>query len=197
MSQPIGISDDYGNLILSTGLAHQQRPHEMQGLPSSQEEIMHQARREENSTSSRLRPGTVSRLATAPLSVKQTDAQLGRPACVTCHERKVKCDLYMPSSTCSNCTKAGRTDCRPHRRRERGSGRQKPSRPSSESLPRGNFEQSLSMEIARSFVQDQNVEQQVHLDPKPRSHPENCYSPLGESYSNRNSQRPSDIDVNS
>ena len=31
--------DDYGNMLLSTGLAHQQRPQEMQGLQRSQEEL--------------------------------------------------------------------------------------------------------------------------------------------------------------
>ena len=58
VNQQIGVDDDYGNLILSVGLALQQKPEEIQGLSESgQDDIVQDVVRHDGANGSRSRPG--------------------------------------------------------------------------------------------------------------------------------------------
>lgn len=44
---------------------------------------------------------------------------LGKAACVACHQRKIRCDARTVGLPCSNCRLASRPDCRLHVKRKR------------------------------------------------------------------------------
>ena len=60
VNQPIGVDDDYGNLILSVGLALQQKPEEIHGLPESgQDHVLHNLSGYSGANETRSRPGMI------------------------------------------------------------------------------------------------------------------------------------------
>jgi len=44
---------------------------------------------------------------------------MARSACVTCHQRKVRCDAHIKGFPCSRCTSSGKSDCRIHQKKKR------------------------------------------------------------------------------
>jgi hypothetical protein len=86
VNQRIGVDDDYGNLILSVGLALQQKPEEVQGLSESgQDHIVHNVAGHGSANESRSRSGMTTLKETTrsnPANVRTV-----RNACVTCHKR--------------------------------------------------------------------------------------------------------------
>lgn len=52
---------------------------------------------------------------------RSLNSSLGRAACTTCHQRKVKCDAHDVGTPCSSCRLASRDDCRIHQKRKRAS----------------------------------------------------------------------------
>ena len=66
VNQRIGVDDDYGNLILSVGLALQQKPEEIQGLSESgQDDIVRDVAQYDGANGSRSRPGITTLTDTA------------------------------------------------------------------------------------------------------------------------------------
>jgi transcriptional regulatory protein AMDR len=44
---------------------------------------------------------------------------MARSACVTCHQRKVRCDAHIKGFPCSRCISSGKSDCRIHQKKKR------------------------------------------------------------------------------
>ncbi len=78
------IGDDFGNMILSVGLAQQQQAQARQGLePSTTDAVQVHGR----STNGRAKPSMLT--GVLRLDSRLTDLGVARKACVTCHQRYV------------------------------------------------------------------------------------------------------------
>jgi len=44
---------------------------------------------------------------------------MARSACVSCHQRKVRCDAHLKGFPCSNCISSNKSDCRIHQKKKR------------------------------------------------------------------------------
>lgn len=117
LSDPVKLSDDYGNLIHSLGVSQQQRSDEArQVLPKDT------AFKQTPAEASPAHGNRAHDVHQSSNPAKKTNrgrtAGSSRSACSTCHVRKVKCDISQSRNPCSNCRKMS-LECKLHERRRR------------------------------------------------------------------------------